>query len=149
MPFVAHFPPPIAQAPMPIGVESILSTVGGGRRCDAFYAICSIEFTDEFFPASAENTKSVSASGVPQSVPARAGTHSPFKEWSNRFRTIEVYCQSDRRQAADSVSKDGHQQAAPHLSRGWRSSIYRKGMNLHPIQKRVKAERGLTFQERL
>jgi hypothetical protein len=65
---------------MPSGVESVLSTVGGGRWCDAFYAICSIEFTDEFFPASAENTKSVSASGVPPNVPARLGTHSPFKD---------------------------------------------------------------------
>jgi hypothetical protein len=36
----------------------VLITVGGERRCDAFYATCSIEFTDEFFPASAENTKS-------------------------------------------------------------------------------------------
>jgi hypothetical protein len=31
-------------------------------------------------PASAENTKSVSATGVPQNVPARLGTHSPFKD---------------------------------------------------------------------
>ena len=35
-------PPPIAQATMPIGVDSVLSTVGGGRRCDVFYATYSI-----------------------------------------------------------------------------------------------------------
>jgi hypothetical protein len=27
------------------GMETVLSTVGGGRRCDTFYATCSIEFT--------------------------------------------------------------------------------------------------------
>jgi hypothetical protein len=44
----------LPQAPLPplqalrLGgspLESVLSTVGGGRRCDAFYATCSIEFT--------------------------------------------------------------------------------------------------------
>src|ERR1035438_8511197 len=126
---------------MPSGVESVLSTGGGGRRCDAFYAICSIEFTDEFFPASAENTKSVSASGVPQSVPARPGTHSPFKEWSNRFRTIEVYCYSDRRQSADSCVKGGTPTAEPHLSRERRSSISRKEtfVGLKKSQSRARA----------
>jgi hypothetical protein len=58
---------------MPIGVENVLNAVGGGQRCDAFYAICSIEFADEFFTASTENTKSVSATGVPPNVPARLG----------------------------------------------------------------------------
>ena len=35
---------------------------------------------DEFVPASAENTEPVSAIAVPQNVPARLGTHSPFKD---------------------------------------------------------------------
>ena len=35
---------------------------------------------DEFVPASAENTKSVGAIGVPQNVPARLGTHSLFTD---------------------------------------------------------------------
>src|SRR5258708_20641052 len=44
-------------------------------------------------PLSSANPPSpVSAAGIPQNVPPRLGTHSPFQEWSNRFRPIEVYC---------------------------------------------------------
>jgi hypothetical protein len=64
--------------------------------------VCRI---DEFVPASAENTKSVGAIAVPQNVPARVGTHSPFKDGRIAFEQIEVHCQADRRQAAKSRAK--------------------------------------------